>query len=128
MSNLRRETRDRLACSCDCPPPPPPIPAPSITLAAFKELFYKYAESLGYTYTKEEFEKTFINNITSGGSSGGNIIVRTSKDNFPATGDLQKLYYSVEEKELYIWDNGYFLLNVIKPGTTILECGDAFSE
>ena len=45
--------------------------------------------------------------------------------NFPEEGIASKLYFDLEEKILYYWDNNYIPVNAMLIQNTILEGGEA---
>ncbi len=126
MADLRQETRDRLAFLDDCPPPPPMKVMPN---SMFKELMYKYANSIGFTGSKDDVEEAFLAALQGGGAVAGDIIVREKRINFPSTGDNNKIYYDNTTNNVYFWDaNKYVQINIASSGiveNTILYGGDA---
>lgn len=126
MADLRQETRDRLAFLDDCPPPPPMKVMPN---SMFKELMYKYANSIGFTGSKDDVEEAFLAALQGGGAVAGDIIVRKKRINFPSTGDNNKIYYDNTTNNVYFWDaNKYVQINIASSGiveNTILYGGDA---
>jgi len=45
--------------------------------------------------------------------------------NFPEEGTTSKLYFDLEEKVLYYWDNDYIPVNAMLIANTILNGGEA---
>ena len=53
------------------------------------------------------------------------IIIFEIFNNFPQYGSSQNLYFDLNEKILYYWDNEYIPVNAMLIANTTLEGGDA---
>lgn len=94
-------------------------PWESTGLRILNHQFYQMAVANGYLGTEDEFKDVFNNYV-----SKYNVIFGKYND-FPQVGDKDKLYFDVEEKALYYWDNDYLLVNAMLVANTILEGGGA---
>ena len=79
------------------------------------------ASQFGYSGTREDFYYYF------GSYLERNIqeILFDSYDNFPETGEINKLYFDLDEKILYYWNNEYIPVNAMLITDTILNGGEA---
>jgi len=68
-------------------------------------------------------EGDFLNNF--GRYISNNPIIYSIYVNFPKVGEYNKLYFDLEEKILYYWDNKYLPVNTTLIVNSILEGGGA---
>ena len=80
------------------------------------------AANSGYSGTREEFHKYFGTYLETNKWE----ILFEEFTNFPTAGDIDKLYFDLNEKILYYW-NGieYIPVNAMLITNTILEGGEA---
>lgn len=136
MSNLRRETRERLAeldssraeiRECASKPLTPfPIINSTLTVSEFREAFFKYMKKLGYIDSQLNLEKKIISLLTDE-EEDKEIITRDSFANFPEVGEEQQIYYDIESEQAYIWNTDQYVpLSSIDGSKLVsIECGDA---
>lgn len=80
------------------------------------------AANSGYTGTREEFHHYFGSYLENNKWE----ILFEDFINFPDVGQLDKLYFDLDEKILYYWTgNGYTPVNAMLITNTILQGGDA---
>lgn len=96
-------------------------PWESIGLNILGDQIYILAANSGYTGTREEFHKYF-----------GTYLERNRQEilfedyaNFPERGSKEMLYFDLQEKILYYWDEAYIPVNAMLIAHTILSGGDA---
>lgn len=94
-------------------------PWENTALSIFSNQLYKIAIIHGYTGTEKEFLNRLANY-----TSDKQIIFETF-NNFPQYGSSDKLYFDIEEKVLYCWDNNYIPVNATLIADTIIEGGEA---
>ena len=109
----------------------PPFPNSSIiasiypwelqNLTIMGDWLYQFSKNTGYSGTREEFYSYFGLYL----EHNRQEIVFDSFSNFPSTGDLDKLYFDLDEKILYYWDNDYIPANTLLITNTILNGGEA---
>ena len=109
----------------------PPFPDPSAinsiypwemqNLGILGDWLFTFAANSGYTGTREEFYAHFGSYL----ESNKQEIVFDSFNNFPVTGVQDMLYFDLNEKILYYWDNEYIPANAMIIANTILNGGDA---
>ena len=87
-------------------------------LAFFKQLF-TLAKYTGFEGEESDFKQNF------GSYLQNNCIIYANYINFPETGELNKLYFDLEDKILYYWDNEYIPINTMLIENTILNGGNA---
>ena len=124
MCKERWNTRDLLL---DAENPEPPVTYVSSIRAVYpwesmQEAFlagqlYEIAKQSGYTGTIEDFNDKF------GKTLEEKTIFYSSINNFPVEGELHKLYFDINTKILYYWDNGYFPVQTDIIENTILQGG-----
>lgn len=96
-------------------------PWESIGLNILGDQIYLLAARSGYTGTREEFHRYFGSYLE---SNDWEILFETY-DNFPDPGRADKLYFDLNEKILYYWNNEYIPVNAMLITNTILEGGEA---
>lgn len=62
---------------------------------------------------------------TSSYDSGTRSIMFTTYDTFPEQGITNKLYFDLDEKILYYWDNEYIPVNAMLIANTTIDGGEA---
>lgn len=144
MSNLRRETRERLAelynitqdeskvaaeireCASN-PLIPFPVTNSTLSVSEFREAFFKYVKKLGYIDNQLNLEKKIISLLTDEEEETKKIITRDNFANFPEVGEEQQIYYDIESEQAYIWSTDeYVPLSSIDGSKLVsIECGDA---
>ena len=124
----RRKTRDLLLeYDMDvCPPRPRAAglaiiyPWENINLTIFAQQLYQIAAKSGYEGTEDVFMANF------GSYLGNKSILFANFNDFPETGENNKVYFAVDEKILYYWDeNEYKPVKATLIDDTILYSGDA---
>ena len=83
-----------------------------------KQLFMIAAGS-GFDGTEADFKTHF------GAYLQNKPIIYDIFDNFPNEGDINKLYFDLDEKILYYWDNEYIPVNAMLIANTIINGGEA---
>lgn len=96
-------------------------PWETVGLSILGDQIYMLAAMSGYTGTREEFHRYFGSYLE---MNKWEILFETY-DNFPETGEIEKLYFDLDEKILYYWDNEYLPVNAMLITSTILNGGDA---
>ena len=96
-------------------------PWESIGLSMLGDQIYLLAARSGYHGTREEFHRYFGSYLE---SNKWEILFETY-DNFPQTGEVDKLYFDLNEKILYYWNNEYIPVNAMLIARTILNGGEA---
>lgn len=109
----------------------PPFPNPSAissiypwemqNLAIMGDWLFNFAANSGYKGTREEFYKYFGTYL----ETNRQEILFETFDNFPSVGTKDMLYFDLDEKILYYWDNEYIPVNAMLIANTILHGGDA---
>ena len=97
-------------------------PWESIGLSILGDQIYMLAANSGYSGTREEFHRYFGTYLETNRWE----ILFEEFTNFPVAGDIDKLYFDLDEKILYYW-NGveYIPVNAMLITNTILEGGEA---
>ena len=80
---------------------------------------YLIAANTGYIGDEDTFIKLF------GSFMNNKQILFASFSTFPQTGDYNMLYFDIDEKILYYWDNEYIPVNAMLIANTTLEGGGA---
>lgn len=109
----------------------PPFPNPSAieslypwemqNLAIMGDWLFSFAANSGYNGTREEFYKYFGSYL----ESNRQEILFESFENFPSVGTKDMLYFDLNEKILYYWDQEYIPVNALLIAHTILDGGEA---
>ena len=79
---------------------------------------YELAKQGGYSGSAENFEQDF------GKLLEEKAITYANRADFPSEGEKNRLYFDLEEKILYYWDNKYLPVNANLIADTIIEGGD----
>ena len=96
-------------------------PWESIGLNLLGDQIYILASRSGYTGTREEFHKYFGTYL----ERNRQEILFETYNNFPQVGSREMLYFDLDEKILYYWDNEYIPVNAMLIANTILDGGEA---
>ena len=109
----------------------PPFPNSSIieslypwemqNLAIMGDWLFTFAANSGYNGTREDFYSYFGLYL----EHNRQEIIFDTLANFPNVGEQDKLYFDLDEKILYYWDNEYIPVNAMLIANTILHGGDA---
>lgn len=94
-------------------------PWENTSLTIFSHQLYQIAAGSGFLGT----ETDFLNNFGSFLSS--KQIVFDIFDNFPQIGNEDKLYFDLDEKILYYWDEDYIPVNAMLIANTTIDGGEA---
>ena len=96
-------------------------PWESIGLSILGDQIFLLASQSGYTGTREEFHKYFGTYL----EKNRQEIMFEEYNNFPQVGSKEILYFDLNEKILYYWDNEYIPVNAMLIANTILNGGEA---
>ena len=96
-------------------------PWETLGLSLLGDQIYILAARSGYTGTREEFHHYFGSYL----ETNRQEILFETYDNFPQVGKRDMLYFDLDEKILYYWDNEYIPVNAMLIANTILNGGDA---
>lgn len=97
-------------------------PWESVGLSILGDQIYLLAARSGYQGTREEFHRYFGSYLETNRWE----ILFESYDNFPQTGEIEKLYFDLDEKILYYWTGDkYAPVNAMLIARTILDGGEA---
>lgn len=109
----------------------PPIPNSSniksiypwenLGLTILSNQLYQIAVNSGYTGTKEEFNTYFGFYL----EHNRQEIIFDVFSHFPQIGTSNQLYFDLNEKILYYWDNEYIPVNTMLIANTIVDGGEA---
>lgn len=109
----------------------PPFPDPSAiaqiypwemqNLAIMGDWLFAFAANSGYKGDRKEFYKYFGSYL----EANRQEILFDSFNNFPATGTQDMLYFDLDNKILYYWDNEYIPVNAMLIAETIVNGGEA---
>jgi hypothetical protein len=127
MYKTRQLTRDLLLEYDSAIMPPRPraaglkviYPWENIMLSNFAEQLFEVAKNSGFIGDQQLFTTNFGSFI-----QNKDIIYDLFK-NFPEIGDFNKLYFDLNEKILYYWDNEYIPINAMLIAQTTLNGGEA---
>ena len=95
-------------------------PWESIGLSILSDQIYILAANSGYTGTREEFHRYFGVYL----ENNRQEILFEEYNNFPQVGSQNMLYFDLNEKILYYWDNEYIPVNAMLIANTILHGGE----
>lgn len=126
MSN-RQLTRDLLLEYDKAIMPPRPraaglgiiYPWENSLLSVFSSQLFQLAKQSGYNGTRQDFLQNF------GSLLGDKEIIYDIFNNFPEIGQNNLLYFDLDEKILYYWDNRYIPVNAMLIANTIIDGGEA---
>ena len=97
-------------------------PWKTVQLETLKGDLYQFASSSGYTGTQEEFNSDFGSYL----NRAQQKVIFDYLENFPEEGDTNRLYFDLEEKILYYWDDTHYIpVNAMLIANTILNGGEA---
>jgi hypothetical protein len=82
---------------------------------------YAFAAASGYTGSKNEFKMYFGSYLENNRPE----IIFSKYNKFPNPGNKTQLFFDLDEKILYYWDNEYIPVNAMLIANTILEGGEA---
>ena len=94
-------------------------PWENTSLSIFSNQLYKVAVINGFVGTEKEFLDRFVNYVSD------KQIVFEEYANFPQYGSTSKLYFDLDEKILYYWEDEYIPVNAMLIANTIIEGGEA---
>lgn len=94
-------------------------PWENLPISVLTRQLYTIAEKSGFSGTEKDFEESF------GTFLQNKQIVYANYIDFPVIGELDKLYFDLEEKILYYWDQDYYPINALLIENTILDNGNA---
>ena len=94
-------------------------PWENMSLSFFAHQLYTLAARSGYDENENVFNSQF------GSYLKGKQIIYDLFINFPETGETDKLYFDLDEKILYYWDEEYKPVNAMLIENTILNGGNA---
>lgn len=80
-------------------------PWENISNSIFRKQLYDFAHDSGYLNTESDFNSKF------GSYLQEKEILFDTFDNFPEQGDTNTLYFDLDNKKIYYWDNEYLLIN-----------------
>ena len=121
----RYRTRDLLLPYALIEGPPDPqyadvdmiYPWRNVLLNSVINAIYNVAHSSGYEGDLDSFRSNF------GSLLEYQPLIYENYQDFPFVGDTQHLYFDLEEKILYYWDNKYIPVNILLIEDTILKGG-----
>ena len=96
-------------------------PWESVGLSILSDQIYMLAAQSGYHGTREEFHHYFGSYLENNRWE----ILFEQYENFPQIGEIDKLYFDLDEKILYYWNNEYIPVNAMLITDTILQGGEA---
>lgn len=96
-------------------------PWENTNLGILSSQLYALATNSGYTGTQQQFNTYFGYYLE---HSDKEILFDTF-GNFPQVGSVNMLYFDLNDKILYYWDNEYIPANAMLIANTILEGGEA---
>ena len=123
MTN-RQLTRDRLL-DYDMPLNPHAArinmvyPWENISTNALVNQLYKIATGSGFSGSENDFKMNFGRYLQE------KAVIYSNYESFPDTGEIDKLYFDLDEKILYYWDEAYIPINAMLIARTILDGGEA---
>lgn len=80
---------------------------------------YEIAKNSGFNDSEDQFSENF------GAYLSNKSVIYANYIDFPETGELEKLYFDLQEKILYYWDGDYIPVNAMLIANTILNGGEA---
>ena len=94
-------------------------PWENTSLSIFSHQLYNVAIINGFVGTESEFLDRFVNYVSD------KQIIFEEYNNFPQYGSYSKLYFDLDEKILYYWNNEYIPVNAMLIADTIIKGGEA---
>lgn len=95
-------------------------PWESVGLSILSDQIFILASRSGYNGTREEFHRYFGSYL----ESNRQEILFEEYNNFPQVGTADMLYFDLNEKILYYWDNEYIPVNAMLIANTVLNGGE----
>lgn len=96
-------------------------PWESLGLSILSDQIYILASNSGYNGTREEFHRYFGSYL----ETNRQEILFETYNNFPQVGTKDMLYFDLDEKILYYWDNEYIPVNAMLIANTFINGGEA---
>ena len=96
-------------------------PWETLGLSLLSDQIFILASNSGYHGTREEFHRYFGSYL----ESNRQEILFETYNNFPQVGTNDMLYFDLDEKILYYWDDEYIPVNAMLIAHTILQGGEA---
>jgi hypothetical protein len=81
-------------------------PWENLPLSIFSQQLFSIAENSGFNGTKSDFLEKF------GSFFEKENIIFMNFNEFPNQGKIDKLYFALDEKILYYWNNNYIPINI----------------
>lgn len=128
MCKERRRTRDLLLEYDAAIMPPRPrtaglsmvYPWEDLALATFKQQLYQVLGDNGLNWSEEKLDEILE------AIKNNRQILYAHYNNFPARGETEMLYFDLDDKVLYYWENNkYTPINTLLIAETILQGGGA---
>ena len=94
-------------------------PWENTSLNILNHQLYLLAIANGFDGTEEDFKQLFTSYV------GPRSIMFANYSEFPETGISSKLYFDLEEKILYYWENQYIPVDAMLIANTVLDGGEA---
>lgn len=94
-------------------------PWENYNLSALNYQLYLIAKNGGFEGTLDEFNTLFASFV------GARSIIFVHTNEFPEEGATDKLYFDLDEKILYYWDNDYIPVNAMLIANTTIYGGEA---
>ena len=94
-------------------------PWENIPTSILSHQLYLVAKQNGYNGTEELFLNNFGNFVSE------KTVIYANFIDFPELGETNKLYFDLDEKILYYWDNRYIPVNAMLIANTIIDGGEA---
>ena len=94
-------------------------PWENTSLNILNHQLYLLAIANGFDGTEEDFKQLFTSYV------GPRSIMFATYSEFPETGTSSKLYFDLEEKILYYWENQYIPVDAMLIANTVLDGGEA---
>ena len=94
-------------------------PWEDISLTQFNNQLYLVAVQNGFEGSIDDFKNLFASFV------GARSIFFSTYDAFPAQGITNRLYFDLDEKILYYWDNEYIPINAMLIANTTVNGGEA---
>lgn len=96
-------------------------PWESIGLSMLSDQIFILASRSGYNGTREEFHRYFGSYL----ESNRQEILFEEYNNFPQVGTEDMLYFDLNEKILYYWNNGYYPIDASAIAYDVVNGGEA---
>jgi len=94
-------------------------PWENLTLSIFSKQLFTLAENSGFNGTETDFFQKFGSFLSNKNITFMNFI------DFPDEGEINKLYFALDEKILYYWDDEYIPVNAMLIANTTINGGEA---